>query len=88
MTETFSICTAQYSGHQLRDLQVAAEHLKCSWSGFLLWLSRLIVNRLIVSVRMWVQGLALLSGLRIQRCHKLQCRSQMWLGSSVAVAVA
>ena len=29
----------------------------------------------------------LLSGLRIQCCHELQCRSQMWLGSGIAVAV-
>ena len=34
-----------------------------------------------------VQSLALLSGLRIQCCHELQCRSQMWLGSGIAVAV-
>ena len=32
--------------------------------------------------------LALLSGLRIWHCHKLQCTLQMQLGSSVAVAVA
>ena len=36
---------------------------------------------------MWVRSLARLSGLRIQRCYKLQCRSQTWLGSGVAVAV-
>ena len=29
-----------------------------------------------------------LRGLRIQHCHELQCRSQMQLGSGVAVAVA
>ena len=34
-----------------------------------------------------VPSLALLSGLRMWRCHKLQCRSQMQLGSAVAVAV-
>ena len=39
------------------------------------------------SMRMWVQSLALLSGLGIQPCRELLCRSQMWLGSSVAVAV-
>ena len=32
----------------------------------------------------WTPGL---SGLRIQRCHKLQCGSQMWFGSGIAVAV-
>ena len=31
---------------------------------------------------------ASLSGLRIQRCCELWCRSQMWLGSGVAVAMA
>ena len=36
---------------------------------------------------MQVQSLASLRGLRIQRCHELWCRSQVWLGSSVAVAV-
>jgi len=30
--------------------------------------------------------LGLLSGLRIQRCHELWCRTQMWLRSFIAVA--
>ena len=34
-----------------------------------------------------VPSLALLSGLRIQCCRELQHRSQMWLGSCIAVAV-
>ena len=38
------------------------------------------------TMRLWVQSLALLSGLRIRRCRELWCRSQMQLGS-VAVAV-
>ena len=33
------------------------------------------------------RSLALLSGLRIQRCYELWCRSQMRLGSGIAVAV-
>ena len=33
-------------------------------------------------------SLALLGGWRIRRCLELCCRSQMWLGSYVAVAVA
>ena len=41
----------------------------------------------LVSMRMQVRSLALLSGLRIRRCRELWCRSQMWLGSGVAVAV-
>ena len=40
-----------------------------------------------LSRRIWVQSLASLSGLRIQRCHELQCRSQMRLQSGIAVAV-
>ena len=39
-------------------------------------------------MRLQVRSLALLSGLRIQRCRELWCRSQMWLGSHVAVALA
>ena len=34
-----------------------------------------------------VQSLALLSGLRIQSCRDLQCKSQTWLISCIAVAV-
>ena len=36
---------------------------------------------------LWVQSLALLSGLRIQNCHELWCGSQLQLGSRVAVAL-
>ena len=39
-------------------------------------------------MRMWVRSLALLSGLRIQRCRELWCSLQMWLRSLVAMAVA
>ena len=39
-------------------------------------------------MRTRVQPLASLSGLRIWHCHELQCRSQVGLGSCVAVAVA
>ena len=39
-------------------------------------------------MRIQVQSLALLSGLRIGRCHELWCRLQMWLGSGIAMAVA
>ena len=38
------------------------------------------------TVRVWVQSLDSLSGLRIWHCHELQCRSQMQLRSHVAVA--
>ena len=39
-------------------------------------------------MRLQVQSLALLSGLRIQHCRELWCRSQTQLGSGVDVAVA
>ena len=39
------------------------------------------------TMRLQVRSLALLSGLRIQRCPELWCRSQTRLGSDVAVAV-
>ena len=42
----------------------------------------------LVSMRMRVQSLAPLSGLRIQHCRELWCRLQMWLGSGIAVASA
>ena len=40
------------------------------------------------TTRLQVQSLASFSGLRIWHCHELWCRSQMWLGSCIAVAVA
>ena len=40
------------------------------------------------TMRLRFLSLALLSGLRIQRCCELWCRSQMQLGSGVAMAVA
>ena len=40
------------------------------------------------TMRLQLGPLALLSGLRICRCHELWCRLQTWLRSCVAVAVA
>ena len=40
------------------------------------------------TMRLQVRSLASFSGSKIQRCCELGCRSQMWLGSGVAVAVA
>ena len=42
---------------------------------------------LLVFIRIWVQSLASLSGLRVQRSCELWCRSQTQLGARVAVAV-
>ena len=53
---------------------------------FPLWLSGLQTQ--LVSMRMRVRSLALLSGFRILHCCELWSRSQKWLGSHVAVAVA
>ena len=39
------------------------------------------------TMRLRVHPLALLSGLGIWHCHELWCRSQMRLGSCVAVAI-
>ena len=40
------------------------------------------------TIRLQIQSLALLSGLKIWRCHKLQARWQTQLESHIAVAVA
>ena len=48
-----------------------------------MWLSGLKPNT--VSVRMRVQSLVSLSGLRIQHHYKLRCRSQVGLGSGIVV---
>ena len=43
---------------------------------------------ILLSMRTHVQSLALFSRLRIRHCHELWYRSQMWLRSGIAVAVA
>ena len=48
-----------------------------------MWLSGIWL----VSMRMQIQSLASLSGLRVQHYHELWYRSQMRLGSGIAVAV-
>ena len=61
------------------------EERKTGFVEFPWQLSRLRTR--LVSMRTLVGSLALLSGLRIQCCPELWCRSQTWLGSRVAVAV-
>ena len=39
------------------------------------------------TMRLRVRSLASFSGLRIWRCRERWCRSQMWLGSCIAVAI-
>ena len=41
----------------------------------------------LVTMRLWVQSLASLSGLKIWHCRELWHKSQMWRRSGVAVAV-
>ena len=53
---------------------------------FPLWLSGL--NTPLVSMRMQVQSLVSLTGLRIQHCRELWFRSLTWPRSGVAMAVA
>ena len=40
------------------------------------------------TIRLRVQSLASLTGLKIQHCHELWYRLQTWLGSGIAVALA
>ena len=47
-----------------------------------------LTNPWLGTMRLRVQSLALLSGLRIRCCRELRCRSQMRLGSGVAIDVA
>ena len=39
------------------------------------------------TMRLRVQSLASLSGLRVWHCHELWCRSQIWLGSFMEAAL-
>ena len=39
------------------------------------------------TMRLWVRSLGSLSGLRIQRCRELWCRSQIRLRPGIAVAL-
>ena len=46
-----------------------------------------VVAQWLTNLTSRVQSLTSLSGLRIQGCFELWCRSQMWLRSCMAVAV-
>ena len=64
---------------------LGATWLMDSKTKFPLWLRGVRIRP--VSMTMQVRSLAQLSGLRIPRCRELRCRSQIRLGSRVAVAV-
>ena len=75
------------------NVKLDPTHQCFKWEGgykitvreFLLWLSG--VRARLISMRMQVQSLAPLSGLKIQICLELWCRLQTRLRSCVAVAV-
>ena len=69
----------------VRQAHMEPSHLYTYAGEFLLWHSGLRI--LLVSMRMGVQTLVLLNGLRIGHCHRLWCSLQTWLGSGVAVAI-
>ena len=66
-------------------LNSSLESLSQKMLEFPLYISWSITR--LVSMRMGVQSLTLISRLRICHCCKEQCRSQTWLGSWLAVAV-
>ena len=59
------------------------------WKQHPLWVPIVAQQKWIklASMRLRVRSLTLLSGLKIWRCCELWCRSQMWLGSRIAMAV-
>ena len=73
-------------GEKTRYISTWTNHMSWNLREFLLWLSRLRTQ--LVSMRMWVRFLALLSGLRVWCCHDLRCRSKIQLRSGMVVAVA
>jgi len=78
-TREFLMCiSSQFVRWDMNTETVIIYSLKIS-GEFPLWLSGLWTR--LVSMRLWVGSLALLSGLRIQHCHELWYRSQIpWLG--------
>ena len=74
------------SGHEFGPLLSSRRYVRnYLLREFLLWLNRLRTQCYFCEDVGW--SLALLSVLRIWRCHRLWCRSQMWLRSDVAVAL-
>ena len=82
-------------GHWARILNIhlnphSPQHL-AQWVQDLNWGVAVMAQRKqiwLASMNTQVPSLALLSGLKIWPCHGLWCRSQMWLGSGVAVVLA
>ena len=69
----------------LTELAIETRVSRAYTMGFQLWLSGLRTQRHLCEDESSIFGLA--HWVRIQCCHKLQHRLQMWLGSGVAVAV-
>ena len=80
-----SILSSEFSQRIIQSSSQYKHIKNPSAEEFLLWLSSLRIRQ--VFMRVPVQSLALLSGLGIQRGHKLWCRSQMQLRFHIAVDV-
>ena len=77
---------ARYWSHELnRNLEFLLPKKKKNAAGFIVVAQWKQIQ--LVSMRLWVQSLASLSGLGIWHCCELCCRSQTQLGSYVDVAV-
>ena len=82
LNKTHRLYYCQKIGKLKKKIQI---HKKCLFLGFPIVVQQKQIQQ--GTMRFRVQFLALLSGLRIWCCHELWYRSQMWLGSGVAVAV-
>ena len=70
--------------YQYLKIQLIKRDLKIHRHGVPVVAQRKLIQ--LRTMRLWVQSLALLSGLRIWHCRELWYRSQRRLGSGVAVA--
>ena len=87
-TILYFFCWKQVDASELETFQSYPSNSLASPQFHLFFIQCKETNRTwLGSMRMWVQSLALLSGLRIWRGHELWSRSQVQLRSWVAVAV-
>ena len=79
------ICKLHANFLKLQRICLIQFSLDCTFLGILLVVQQKQIR--LGTMRLCVLSLALLGGLRIQRCRELWCRLQMQLGSDVAVAM-
>ena len=72
---------ARMEGKRTLCLRLTALPTRPCTGEFLVWLSWLKIQ--LVSMKMRVRSLALISGLRIRHCRELQCKSQLMLGCGI-----